>query len=654
MLITKRYKQRLLIFTGASIIALLYFIFSGDFTHLLSRLSLSNFQAVADKTIIPSGFIHSEAEIAASVNSGKQRGWKIWQGSHFKQAQYEDPSLSPKRARYHAVNFTLFNSKKDIGLDLDNCKSLQEEKSVYVDRAQDMKSDMHEILTKVLYDLESEKSEYFNDLKPFILPELKLQLMLNVVDRFWYRIAGSSVWLQDFGVHYMISRILYSPKGVRNQPIISLTYAQIYDKDWKEIVGARLIVPPLKQGDPEADEDTDEGTILRFMKFPHFVKIPFWHDIDHLDGRYYGPEDPRLILVKNSRGYDEPLIVYNSFYGVMEPFDDDEDSKSPKQYDFYRSLFMCWPWQFEEDGKYVKTVGLKIENAETLKIQKNWTPFISHIARKETGYDTHIRFVNRWANLDVLKCDFDGNCQFEYRLDEKLSLKNQIGPLRGGTQLFNLHSILPEHLKANKEREIYVGFARAHLDNCGCGSVMYRPNLVIVVRDSWNYKPRYMITHVSSSLSLDIPVGGWDILYPENVCLRSSILIPNGISMWHARFDPHGKILEDYLTLTFSIADNTVQRINIRGLLQVIDQMGVLESGKDKSEPISEFRVTNDNIVCALDSSTKFCEKYGQEMQPKTLKDYEEDHEGLVLDKKKLEYFKLARHYNFRGSDAYV
>ena len=49
----------------------------------------------------------------------------------------------------------------------------------------------------------------------------------------------------------MISRIAYSPHGVKNQPVVSLTYGQLFDRNWNEVKNINLLVPsndPSKNG----------------------------------------------------------------------------------------------------------------------------------------------------------------------------------------------------------------------------------------------------------------------------------------------------------------------------------------------------------------------------------------------------------------------
>lgn len=95
-------------------------------------------------------------------------------------------------------------------------------------------------------------------------------------------------------------------------------------------------------------------------------------------------------------------------------------------------------------------------------------------------------------NLKILKCsilnDNDDDCEWEFQMDDY----EDAGVLHGGTELININQLLHQYdypeLNSIKDlipngREYWVGFARASLKNCGCGSRMYRPNLIVLMKD---------------------------------------------------------------------------------------------------------------------------------------------------------------------------
>ena len=616
-------------------------------------------------------------------------------------AEAVDSSLHQMQAAYFPHNVTLFNSNRSIDHDLYQCDThLMDHIQIQVDEAQNLDVLLRIILRSLVKDIEKNKNPYYKELSPFFLSELKLQIKHNVVEKYWYRLAGSSVWLEEYGVHFMISRVLYSPKGIRNQPTISLTYAQLYDKDWNEMVNTRLVVPSNNMRKPDLEENIipdppskkvqssksnrKDKNQFKVLDFPSFLPIPFWHDYDNTVGKYYGPEDPRIILVNNKLGYQEPLIVFNAYHRKLALFDDDLDDRLLMKIKFYRSMFICWPWQFQRgkenvDGMpdpeydehfYNRVTELQIKNLPRQTTQKNWTPLVSEMERRTHSsgsfvYDTHINFIYRWANLEMLRCNLEsGVCGFTYRLNDRLAPRSSVGPLRGGTQLININNLIRSQLSEfNMEtilpnnREIWLGFARAHLDRCGCGSVMYRPNLVIVVKDRVEIPPEvsffggekpetmhrdfYKLSHVSSSISFDMPVLGWDLSNPRILCTGANILIPNGISSWNLKSltaDGNGGwTADDYMTISLSVGDFTVHKINIKGLLNEVFKLSdktlflpsvVQDDVLDMKKALSNLQIpdpinasdqcpfqgfNNDNVICAMQSSRDFCMDYGFE-----------------------------------------
>ena len=647
---------------------------------------------VTNQVIFPRDFPLQKEELKAYVK--QNFNLTDFDNSRLFKNEVSKPDIPSSKFSKH--NLTVFNSDTNIKLNLKKCAAkLQTTSVIEIDKAKNIGVSLPEILTNFLK--ECETNPYYKELAPFFIDELKLQLKYNVVEKYWYRLAGSSVWLEQYGVHFMISRILYSPKGARNQPIISLTYAQIFSKDWKELTNTKLVVP-TNYIDGMEDTEVIDDQRFEALKFPYFLPIPFWHDYDNVEHKYYGPDDPRILLVKNTKGYLEPLIIFNAYHRKLSRYDDDEDDGLVLKQDFYRSMFMSWPWQFQkgkpntdgmgnkefDDKLYNKAIELKIKNIPRQKKQKNWTPFISDNLRTIHRYDKFVNFVYRWANFEVLKCDLindSGSCSFTYRLNHLISTESQVGPLRGGTELKNINDLirtqtdLPLEKLLPLHREIWVGFARAHLDKCGCGNNMYRPNMVVVVKDSISTKKNvndpkspkvikdfYKISHISSSISLDIPIIGWDLENPKDVCIGSNILIPNGISSWNIKsIKENSKTgffeADDYMTLSLSISDFTVHTINIKGLLNQIlnfndkslfmpidsDSEDESFSTNIKNLHIPDPRIVdnprknnllwltgynNDNVLCALDSSAKFCAAYGMANE----KNFQDDSEDYDYD----------------------
>lgn len=528
---------------------------------------------------------------------------------------------------FHLFKMNIFGSLKNIDGDQSKCKDINVQRQVDINKSQNINIDIEEVMQKFIQDMP--QNLYYREVAPYFIDGLKDQLKEGTVKRHWYQLAGSSVWLEQYGVYFTIRRVMYSPAGFKNAPLLSLTYAQIFDDQWREIKDHNLVLPH--------EDESENG--LEILKFPLFLKIPFFHDYDQTKKRYYGPEDPRITLIKNKAGHFEPLIVFNSDHRQLVTLKD-SDTLEPQN---FRSMFLCFPFQHQvgkanvdaydqerfSDATYSRVSELRLDDGPRLKVQKNWTPFISHSQRLHNGgYDTHVNFVYRWTNLEVLQCDIhDGTCNFLYRLDSSIERGSAVGPMRGGTELYSINELLinsgvEKNYYLPPNREVWVGFARAHLDGCGCGKNMYRPNLVVIVGDTVEGEFIYKISHISSSLSFDMNVVGWDMDNPENLCTGSNVLIPNGIASWVVDLatDEAAGWPNDVLTLSLSVSDISVEIINIKNLLAEIIKFSDVFHDQSLAKPYIPSSTTsskligynNDNVKCTLRASEQFCAAYGK------------------------------------------
>ena len=145
-------------------------------------------------------------------------------------------------------------------------------------------------------------------------------------EKHWFQLISSSVWLEQYGVHLMISRVIYTKTGNKVQPVISLSYVQAFDRNWTELKNVTLVVP-------------DSGKAkFKTVSYPSFIPIPVYHNVNQQRGKFYGVEDPRIMLVKNKEGYEEPLIVYNSFNRSPPNANYLEEIKNLVKLDTYRSI----------------------------------------------------------------------------------------------------------------------------------------------------------------------------------------------------------------------------------------------------------------------------------------------------------------------------
>lgn len=536
-----------------------------------------------------------------------------------------------KTNRYHEFKIPLYNAFHPIKSN-SQCKKIKNDLKVQISEPIGKDVNMTELVKSILMS----DSEYLAEFKPYFYETLKKMLEEGTVDNYWYRFAGTSVWLEEYGVHLMVSRVLYSVEGVRDRPILSLTYAQAFDSDWSELKDVDLIIP-----------ETDDGSTVK-VSYPGFVPIPTFHEISKDKVTYYGPEDPRILLRKNNKGHMEPVVIFNQkqreiYKGGEES--EDENGKKIEMVGFrvYRSMYMCFIWQTQL-GKlnvdplateyagthYSRVIELDRFHSDKKEAEKNWTPFFSYADRRKHGFDKSIYFVYSWDVFKVLKCDIPTSadhslCKFDYSMDEDIigpyrkgvltdaqlkarpffaeDLKKPektllVGPLRGGTQLVSVNEISDKYkLDLGLEHDYWVGFARSRLPYCGCGRAMYRPHLIMVVKD--RETSEYHISHMSLFLLLDIDILPWDPIEPDKLCGKyPNILLPNGISDWS--FTERG---DDFLTLAYTNADLRVEMITIRGLFKALQRINPFDPTKTI--------VSEQNVECAILRSMDFCKAYG-------------------------------------------
>ncbi|CUM55078.1 unnamed protein product [Debaryomyces tyrocola] len=583
-----------------------------------SRLPISNFATNETLVIFPRGF---ELRASRDLTNYYRKHFNPDKNREFNSVTFNGPpsplTEAVKHIDYHNHEISMYDTTKDISSDLNKCEpDINAKFKVDIGRARKHDDSLTKVVKRLAYQLENDDA--MRELGSFFKGDLTKQIEEETVDQHWYKFAGTSVWLQQYGVHFMISRMLYSPTGKKNDPVMSLIFAQIYNERWEELDDVELIIPTVN---PITNEK-----IYASLQFPSFLPIPFYHQSSYVNKRWYGPEDARILLVKNDDGLEEPLIVFNAYHRKVNKQENINEAASKVSHEFYRSMFMGWPFRFQhgkenvdgisnaatDDKIYNKVIELRREGAERLKVQKNWTPFISVKDRVDEGPDDSIYFVYRWQNLEILKCqltDFThdyAKCKFEYKRNEKLLPDEPVGALRGGTEMISLNKILPSiNANLHPNKEVWIGFARAHLVRCGCGKDMYRPNLAVITREDNKFK----ISQLSSFFSLDIDVNGWS--NPDVLChpKEPNALIPNGISNWDVSTIKLGKkyVTEDFLTLSLSVADATVHTIQIKNLLQnVLSDTSALSHNQT-------LGYTNDVVECSLKTSNQFCNTYGQE-----------------------------------------
>lgn len=559
----------------------------------------------------------------------------------------------------------IYDSRTKIFRKEDQCRMLESDLTYSVSNSKDVSLNMANVVRQIVKDMDDEDPYVLTLAKKYFSKEIRLQAKHGVEDRYWYGLSGSSVWLKEYGVHFMVSRLVYSVRRQKDHPKFSVIYAQLFSDDWVE-VNTTLLVPTNLDPKYNPNAIEVEGNLFTTMSFPRILPIPFRMDASK---DYQGPEDPRIVLVQNERGYEEPLIIFNHEH--VKEVTETKDGVEKKKMKNYRNVWMGWPWQFQvgkfnvDDENKPEYDDLIFNRATEVTKKdkrvggsKNWTPMVSTVTREREGYDKTILFSTRYPELEIFECSLSdvSDCQ-HVTIDDQERSSTTPGDLRGGTAMVNinhlieLQTVLPVKKLIKKGREIWVGLARAHFRNCGCGNGFYRPNIVVVTLDlvtGEDNKVRqiHSLSHASGFMDLFVDILPWSKDLPEEMCNDHNVLIPNSIDFWKIGLI-EGKqgtgewLVEDMLTLAFSVSDQTVQILKIKGILEGLINMSpnspfmkyegehqepILDDGEAEELPSYslEFGTSDDNIFCALEDSKRFCRVYG-ENHPFDKKKWEEN-----------------------------
>lgn len=667
-------KVLLLVVVGALVLFLLH-LFHYDDSHvnrLVNSVSASKLKTPgvvdANYILFPAGYLLNETGLRSHLANTSSSNWKIVkvrQKNLKPIAPFVDDEYVPHK------DFSLFASS---ALEKNQCDAEFDIKvnSLSVSKRTPIPADFRYILELVVREHDIYKDPYYKDIAPLIMQHVREELKMDLIKPFWFRLAGSSVWLKDHNVHFVISRFIFTDKMKKDDPLVSLTLAQIFDENWNELRDVRLVFPTNTIDDESAPTFKSGTQSFSLYRFPRILPIPFYHDYGKDDGKLFGPEDPRLMLVKNPDGYEEPLIVFNAQHFRMEKKQGkrdehgDEfslDAREDLEKVNYRSMFFTLPFQFQKskrvdleknkkaDNKwFTKTKEIHVAGMKKETTNKNWTPMVSSTSSLSFNeYDDSILFVTQLNHLHIVRCSLytdDSTC---YRVYDS---NGDVGELRGGTPFININSLVtkqyPElvHEIFPVGREVFIGIARAHLKECGCGPSFYRPNIVVITKDQASYydhksaedrtKFFYKISHVSSSLSLEVTMEPFDPQDPKSICTRVNALIPNGIGEW--KIDTLEKVgdrwkIDDTMNLAVSVADNTVDRVYLRGVLNSVlnsyDKSTVFSpNGTANGQVINLPVLTKDgelqtvldgfnsgNVDCAMVRSRDFCAAYGEEQK---------------------------------------
>ncbi|CCK70575.1 uncharacterized protein KNAG_0E03160 [Huiozyma naganishii CBS 8797] len=440
------------------------------------------------------------------------------------------------------------------------------------------------------------------------------------IQKRWFAFGTVAVWLEREQVYLVYTRTFYSKQSIRNAPYISLIYGQAFDRNWKELQDFRVpyedvdvpaeveeklvelqdkiemnscddkineeksvydtCMKSAQKKNSKIEERIDKILDKYSVRYPSVMEIPFViHD------NWNGPEDPRIVL-KKTRGHEEPVIVFNMESRVNRKF-----------------------YAFQPHRKFNPMVQFDIENHDLRSVEKNWSAFFHEEDVSESNPDSpgSIHFVYSFEPLEILKCSlFDGMCNVTYKGTETGGERanKKFTAIRGGTQFVSLPAVLP----GVANRNIWVAMAKTNVENCGCGSRFYRAALAVMVETAGEYK----IDMIAPNVDFGTEPLSWDL--KSHLCGGLNVLSPNGITSWEiVSQDPQTKSFDDYMTLTFSEADAVSRFVTVRGVLNYV--LGIY--AKDRNNHQGDASTSNTTVLLeqmfkdVAESALRFCSIYG-------------------------------------------
>ncbi|CCH60519.1 hypothetical protein TBLA_0C07280 [Henningerozyma blattae CBS 6284] len=441
----------------------------------------------------------------------------------------------------------------------------------------------------------------------------------EVVRTHWGKFGSATIWLETEQCYITVTRVMYSSRGLKSAPDVSMIRAQAFDKYWHEIKGKKIrkidvelpddIEIQLANIDKEFDQlisceslfENDSNqyksciaknkeitdnindrknkiTDSYYITYPTVYQFPF-----NPRGYLRGPEDPRIILRKNG-DKQEPVVVFNM---------DNGDGR--RMYGFlpHRAFDNFVHFYLREDKN---------------SVQKNWTPFFTE-EDIETVSDVSpgtIHFIRRFAPFEVVQCSLlDGVCDMVYK-SEFLNdpAGHNFGIVRGGTQMVPLPDIIPKIFG----KQMWIGFTKLHLDKCGCGERFYRPMLTLLVEKDGVYNQDLIVP----SMDFQTDVLSWDRVSTE--CKEYNVMSPNSIAAWDVvGQDPKTRKFDDFLIFSYSEADAVSKVITVRGILDYILN---IYSQKDIEEDFIQSDDTDfifmNSFECLHEEAKNICKAYGE------------------------------------------
>ncbi|KAH3670532.1 hypothetical protein OGAPHI_001047 [Ogataea philodendri] len=434
------------------------------------------------------------------------------------------------------------------------------------------------------------------------------------VEEKWHQFSGASVWLPDEECHLMASRVSYAPQA-KNSPVASFIRLQLFDAQWNEILGRRIRYNDITKQEIDGvlrdyNEAQDDSLLDRIsLKFPTVLDVPFDPKVNSKE--MLGPEDPR-ILFKDGEFVQEPVIFFNMLV----------DSK--------RTMNAVFPLRKPNPKtKKLDVVQFKASGINTsakLSTEKNWTPFFDTVrvgdSPKTSGY---VQFLYTIDPLVVFRCNLDnGKCEkLQDNINYSTFSRQGKGYVRGGTELVPVPRIITQKLSKggiDSRLQMWVGFAKTHLNSCGCGDTIYRPSLMLLIKEDGVFRVELM----TDSIDFGMDVLSWS--EHGSACGGPNVLTPNGISFWNIKLAEEvpeesegsntNSLSSDYMALTVSEADSNVKLIFLRNVANYI--FGIYDSGKYMLGDNEMVEVVSDRTrkvsECMLGASLDYCVRYGQRM----------------------------------------
>lgn len=441
---------------------------------------------------------------------------------------------------------------------------------------------------------------------------------MEIIEKRWFSFGTAAVWLKDEQCYVAYTRLIYSKFEDRGRSYISVIVGQLFDKDWNEIKGKRIpfrdvkmpkevhqLIQSLKKKLDvstncdilESGTDAYENCVTeinksRFkikekidrlldkysIKYPTIINIPFV-----MRTKWNGPEDPHVILRQDKDG-EEPIIIFNM-----------NTHKSIR-------VHAMMPHR-----KIDPIVMFDIEGQKMKRFEKNWSPFFfSEKTQSNNHYPGYINFVYDYNPLQIIRCSLlTGKCKmiFNAEIAGIDNDKDHSEIIRDGTQYVPLPKILPQLENTN----IWVSFAKSHVNNCGCGTRFYRPTLTVLVETNGIYH----LELIAPNIDFGKPIMGWNL--KDTSCGWYNVLSPSSISSWVILDqDRTTKHFEDYMLVTFSESDAISGRVTIRGLLNYILQIYHKKKIREIL-PIDEETATviQKASYCVAEKCKEACKQYG-------------------------------------------